>query len=173
MDGLGQSGAGKGLAIAFLSFCLAACAVATPVTITSVQSAPSAVTSLEFVPQDEGRGIRARFKTELARAFADQGVSVGPDADFLADFAVSERSAELALQNVTSDDANAARPASDYEPRWFHKCKPARVSASLVIYSKRTGALHSKSEGEFLACPGDTSQLSDLAGLLAKRALSD
>jgi len=167
-------GAAKGLALALACGALTACAVSTPATITAAQPAPSPVTNLTFVSQDaEERDIRARFKAALSEALSAQGVKISSDGDYLADFTVSQRPGEYALQEVTSDDANASPPVTDYEPRWFHKCKPARVNASLVIYAKASGALHSRAQGEFLACPGDTSQLDDLANMLAARALQN
>lgn len=166
--------AANGLALALACGALTACAVSTPATVTSAQQATSPVTNLAFVSQEaEESGIRARFKSALSKALSAQGVGMSADADYLADFTVSQRPGDYALQEVTSDDANASPPASDYKPRWFHKCKPARVNASLVIYAKTSGALHSKARGEFLACPGDTSQLEDLAKLLAARALQN
>ena len=174
MDSLARLGAAKGIAITLVSLGVTACAVSTPATVTAVQEAPSAVTTITFVTQqEEKRGIRARFKTALAESLAARGASMSADAAYLADFTVSQRPAQLALQDVTQDDDNASPPTSDYRPRWFHKCKPERVSASLVIYAKASGTLHSKSQGEFLGCPGDTSQLYDLAELLAARALQN
>ncbi|UAB77658.1 hypothetical protein INR77_12810 [Erythrobacter sp. SCSIO 43205] len=174
MDGLGRAGFVNGLTLALASAGLGACAVSTPAAITDSQNASGTINNLQFVAEEGVQsGLGKQFKSALANALSAQGVTLGGNAGYLADFTVAERPADLALQDVTGDDANASAPASDFKPRFFHTCKAHRVSASLVIYNKQSGALHSKSEGEYIACPGDTSQLGVLANLLATRALQN
>lgn len=150
---------------------LSACAVATPPTITASQANAVDVRQVELLGQAQEEGLRSQFKGELVRSFETRGVTVEKGAGFIADFSVSQRSAELGTQAFKQDQAEEQPPRSDYRSNWLNKCKADRVSASLVVYARDNGRVKAKSSGEFLACPGDLSQLGDLAQLLVSRTL--
>lgn len=185
MDSAAKRGAAKRFSAfvfgaGFASLGLSACTVATPAAITSAQNPPAStpITSVEFVSQDDEHAMRTRFMNALSTSFAGQGVSVAAGADYIADFTIAQRPAQLGLLEANGAEESAAKaPTSDFSPRWFHSCKPDKVSASLVIYAKANGMLHSKSEGEFLACresaSGESSELQALAELLTARALKN
>ncbi|MEP1421344.1 MAG: hypothetical protein ABJK59_06210 [Erythrobacter sp.] len=150
-----------------------ACAVSTPAIITSARSSTQPIAEIQLLNESSAASLRGRFHEELTGKFAERGISFAPNADFVADFAVSQRKADVGLQAV-SDSETATQPNKpNFRSHWYHKCKPARVSASLVIYARSSGAVQAKSSGEFLACPDDLSQLDQLAGLLVDRALAN
>lgn len=156
------------------AFLASACAVTTPATITSTKRAPQSISSVEMLSEAGETGLRARFLDELTEALGTRAVAVQSGADYVADFSVSEREAQLGLQAVPKgNEAAPTNPPADpeFKQRWYHACKPNRVSASLVIYTRTTGTVHAKSSGEFLACPGDLSQIDDLAQILVDRTL--
>lgn len=174
----GQPYGMKMVPVVLASLLLSACAISTPATITSAQGSPQRITSVQLLTEsgDDGpkAGLRTRFHDELSRQLASRGVTLGSGADFVADFAVSERSAQLGLQSVPQSEGAAAQPIEPgLKGRWYHKCKPNRVSASLVVYARANGAVEAKSSGEFLACPGDLAQLDDLAKILVDRILTN
>lgn len=148
---------------------LSACAVGTPATITSAQSELSSVSSVELLSEAGEAGLRSQFKSELTNALSQRGVSLSESAGFIADFAVSQRPAEFGLIQITPEAETTEAPEEAHNSKPFDKCKPNRVNASLVVYSRASGTVQGKSSGEFLACPGDLAQLSDLAQLLVER----
>lgn len=161
------------------SLLTSACAISTPATITSAQNSPQAITSVQLLRDAEEKGVadnlRSRFRDELTQQLRARGVNLGTGAEYVMDFAVSQRDAEVGLQPVSVADAGDT--AEPIEPsirgRWYHKCKPTRVSASIVIYARANGAAQANSSGEFLACPDDLSQLGDLAKILVERTVSN
>lgn len=148
---------------------LAGCAIATPATITSTQSALGKVLALTLNSEDKDQSLRAGFRSSLSAAFEARGVELAEETPFYADFAVSARTARLTALPAT-DDAKAPQPG--FKSRWYHTCKPDRVTASLVIYTKADNTVHARSSGEFLACPGELNELTSLAQLLVDQALS-
>lgn len=152
------------------AFCLSACATGTPATITSAQGSTPNLTSVTLLGEEDTAGLRAQFRAELSRALAARGSNIRTDADFIADFAVSEHEAQLSLQEISEDSDGADLSEDNFKSRWYDNCKPNRVSASLVLYSRASGEIEAKSSGEFLACPGDHSELGKLADLLVARA---
>lgn len=155
------------------AFLASACTVSTPATITSTQRAPQVISSVELLSETGETGLRARFLEDINEALRARSVAVQTGADFVADFSVSQREAKLGLQAISKGEETSAPPEPDFKSRWFHKCKPHRVSASLVIYARSSGRVHAKSSGEFLTCPGDLAQLDDLAQILVDRTLSN
>jgi len=154
-------------------FVLSACAVSTPASITSTKASPQAITNIELLSENRNAGLRAQFFDDLTNTLQSRGVSIQTGAPHVADFAVSQRQAGVGLQSI-SQDSDAAEPIEPpFKQRWYHKCKPNRVSASLVIYARSNGAVQAKASGEFLACPGDMSQLEDLAQVLVDRTLGN
>lgn len=161
-----MSGVGLG------TLALSACAIATPATITSTSAPALAVVSVEILIEDNEVELRSQFANSLRTSLNARGIATKSGADTIADFAVSERSADVGLQPIT-DSADSSAPLEPaFKSRWYHKCKPNRVNASLVLYARETGETIAKSSGEFLACPGDHSRLSDLARLLVDEAIA-
>lgn len=158
---------------------VSACAVSTQPAVTATQSNPTplgaaqSITNLEWLSEGDETGLRAQFLNELNRSLSARGLSVQSGAQYVADFSVSQREASLGLQPVSSAANASAQEEPDFKGRWYHKCKPNRVSASLVVYARASGEVHTKSTGEFLACPGDLSQLDELAQMLVDRTLSN
>lgn len=155
-----------------VSVLAAACAVSTPAAITSVKPSPRPITNVELLNESSEGDLRSRFHSELVQKLGERGVTLTPGADFIADFAVSQREANVTLQPVSSSEQPSGPTEPDFRSRWYHKCKPHRVSASLVVYARSNGAVEAKSSGEFLACPDDLSQLDDLAQILVDRLLT-
>lgn len=155
---------------------VSACAIATPATITSTtSSAPitaQAINGVELIGAPDETGLRAALQSELTRALGARGVPEQSGADHIADFAVSERPAATGLLPVSEETDAAGHPEPAFKSRWYDKCKPSRISASLVIYARANGTIATKASGEFLACPGDHSQLDDLADLLVEQAIA-
>jgi hypothetical protein len=155
---------------------LSACAVGSPATITSTQGSTQSIQSVELLAAEEVTGLRGQFLAELQKSLGSRGIALERGAEFVGDFSVSERSAELGLQAISDDtegQTDARAPEPGYQSRWYDKCSPHRVSASLVIYSRASGEVRAKSSGEFLSCPGDLAELSNLANLLVGRAVSN
>lgn len=173
MAGLGQTHRIYMAALALGALSLSACAISTPATVTSTQNAPQTLAGVELLSQEDEVGLRAQFLNELTRTFTTRGVVVQKGAAFVADFSVSQRAAGVGLQEISEDAENVETIEPAFRSRWYHKCKPTRVSASLVIYARDSGAVQTKSAGEFLACPGELSQLGDLAELLVERTVAN
>lgn len=155
---------------------VSACAVATPATITSTKGATPTIQNVALLTEDEEAGLRRQFLSELQDSLGSRGIALESDAAFVGDFSISERSAGLGLQEIpedSDDHASAQEPESSFKSRWYSKCTPQRVSASLVIYARSNGAVQAKSSGEFISCPGDLAELSSLANLLVDRAISN
>ena len=171
MSALGQTRVQFGLTMTAMAMGLSACAVGTPATVTSTQTATQTVTSVELLVQADDAGLRSQFQSALTSALNQQGISLEQNADFIADFAVSQRPAQLGLIQIEQEVDTVDAPEEAYKSKPFDECKPHRVNASLVVYSRSSGAIQGKSAGEFLACPGDLVQLSDLAQLLVRRTL--
>lgn len=160
-------------ALGVLALVVSACTVTTPAAITSTQGVARALTSVQLLSEQDETGLRSQFANEITQSFGSRGVTLNQSAPFVADFAVSQRPAELGLQAISESSEEGQAPKSDFKSRWYDKCKPSRVSASLVIYSRASGTVQAKSSGEFLTCPGDLSQLNDLAQILVDRALTN
>ena len=171
MSALGQISVQAAATVVVMTIGLSACAVGTPAAITSTQSATRTVTSVELLSQTDEAGLRSQFQSALTGALAQHGVSLDKNAQFIADFAVSQRPAELGLIQIEEEAETVDAPEEAYKSKPFDECKPHRVNASLVVYSRSSGEVQGKSSGEFLACPGDLTQLSDLAQLLVDRTL--
>jgi len=91
---------------------LSACAVSTPVTLTSTQNSPQMFSQVEVLNQQDETGLRALFLSELSGSFTTRGVTVHDGADFVADFSVSERAAGVGLQEISegAETGNAIEP---------------------------------------------------------------
>ena len=155
---------------------VSACAVSTPATITTSQGAAPTIQSVALLAEDEEAGLRMLFLSELQDSLGSRGIALERDAAFVGDFSISERSAGLGLQEIpeeSGDEASAQEPESSFKSRWYNKCTPQRVSASLVIYARSNGSVQARSSGEFISCPGDLSELGSLANLLVDRAISN
>lgn len=163
--------------VLLVSSMVSACAISTPATITSTQSRPLAITSIQLLNDGDDKAevgnLRARFHDELTQQLRARGIAVEAEAQYVADFAVSERDAEVGLKPVSDTDDTAEPIEPSIRSRWYHKCRPTRVSASMVIYGRADGAVKAKSAGEFMACPDDMSQLGDLAKILVDRTVSN
>lgn len=173
MRGMGRSRTKSALLLAGLVCTLSACAIGSPATITSAQGRVSSVTSVELLSEADETALRSQFASELRRSFGARAVGLDQKAAFVADFAVSQRPAKYGLQAISQNPDEEQTPPSGFKARWYDKCEPSRVSASLVIYSRNSGTVEAKSAGEFVTCPGDLAQLSDLAQLLVDRALQN
>ena len=171
MSALGQTRFHAAATMAVMAMGLSACAVGTPAAITSTKSAPQAVTSVELLAQADEAGLRSQFQSALTGALTQRGVSLDKNAQFIADFAVSQRPAELGLIEIEEEAETIEVPEEAYKSKPFDQCSPNRVNASLVVYSRSSGEVQGKSSGEFLACPGDLAQLGELARLLVDRTL--
>ncbi|WP_298303686.1 hypothetical protein [uncultured Erythrobacter sp.] len=173
MAGLGRThGIGK-VTLAIGAVSLSACAVSTPATLTSTQNSPQTLSSVELLNEEDEAGLRAQLLDELTGSFANGGIGVENGAAFIVDFSVSQREASVGIQEISEDAGTVKAIEPTFRSRWYHKCKPSRVSASLVIYARDSGAVQNKSSGEFLTCPDDLSQLGDLAQLLVDGAVAN
>ncbi|MEM1052510.1 MAG: hypothetical protein AAGI28_10485 [Pseudomonadota bacterium] len=156
--------------LVFGALSLSGCAIATPATLTSAspstRNASQSFTSIELLSETEEAGLRAQLLEELKNSLENRAVTVQKGAEFIGDYSVSTRPAELGLQTIEESSESSETTDSGFTPRWYHKCEPNRVSASLVIYSRANGTVLTKSSGEFLACPDDLAELRPLADLL-------
>lgn len=152
---------------------LSGCAVSTPATLSIAQASEVRTESVRLLGEDDESNLRVRFHSALRNSIKNRSIAVKEDADLIGDFAISARDATIAVQSAaqSTDNADALEPG--FKPRFYHKCKPDRIQAALVLYSRKSGEIKGRSEGEFLACPGDFSELDDLAELLVDQALSD
>ncbi|TRD11940.1 hypothetical protein FGU71_08785 [Erythrobacter insulae] len=156
------------LAAASLAVCgLSACAIEQAPTLTQRPAMPIAITTVDLAQDEDLVGLRSAFARSLSLALAAEKVAPSADSDWIADFAVSSHPAEVSITPI-GDGAEGQGPDASHgvKSKWYHKCKPERVRASLAVFERQANRLVAKSEGHFIACPGDRARLNDLATLL-------
>lgn len=162
-----------GILLGAAAMALSACAVERPPTLSHAQPYDGTFNQVELISEKDESGLRQQFLSALTRALSQHSVQVKSGSDFIADFAVSSTSSETGLDPVSGGSETTKLQASEHRrPRWYARCAPDRVRGSLAIFDRATNALVAKSEGHFIACPGDHGQLNELANLLVQSVKS-
>lgn len=162
-----------GLVGLIASLTLSGCAVGVPATITSSQPPAGSIATLTLLSESDETKLRQEFAGKIRRALTQRGVGIADDSMFVGDFSIDVRPIALGVDPVTQPDSPSKPEGEEFRSRWYHECRPNRITGSIVIYSRQSGTALTKSEGEFIACPDDMSQLDDLVRLLLDEALGD
>lgn len=154
---------------------LSGCAVATPISVTSIGQGADQSQPLLLASDDTDTGLRAEFRAALAQALADHGFTQADTASQLADFSVSVRAADGGLTTKEGEAKSADQVNWTAEPKnsdWLDKCEPQRIRATLVIYDRANGDVRYRGEGEAIDCRFDAPFIRALADRLVRDALS-
>lgn len=162
-----------GVLLGAAAMALSACAVDRAPTLSHAQPYDGAFGQVELISEKDETALRQEFSSALNRALSDHSVEVESGSSLVADFAVSATSIETGLDPVSGEsEATKPKAPENRRPRWYNRCAPDRVRGSLAIFDRASNALVAKSEGHFIACPGDRDQLNGLANLLVKSVMN-
>lgn len=158
---------------------LSACAVSTPLTITSVgDESAQRPAQIAIAMPDDDLSLKARFAGALAQAFDRQGISVADEGVLVADYAVSIGSAEMGLRggapgtgNETSEDDDGWIAISR-EPRRFDQCEAQMMRGTLLLLDRTDGSLAYRGQGMAIECDFDDADWRALADQLVADFIS-
>ncbi|MEO1731377.1 MAG: hypothetical protein AAFR64_11630 [Pseudomonadota bacterium] len=172
-----------GLPVGIAAACavlLSACSVSSPLAVSSSRPEASAGltagAAIALETADNPSSLRGRFAAALSQEFADNAITLDPDAALLADFSIAQSDASggilrgegKAVENEEEQDW-AAAPRED---RTFDECEAQRLRASFVIYSRAQGTVTYRGTVEAIECRFDDATLAEFAASLVKDALA-
>lgn len=158
---------------------LGACSVSEPLEVRSATNASdpqrSAITFA--IAEEEAGTLRGRFALALIDAFAARGVAAQSEARLVADYSVSEGSAEIGIRRRSDPDSVLEEGEGWIDPprnsRRFDRCKARELRGTLVLVDRQTGALVYRGTGTATECEFDDAALRALAdGLVAESLAS-
>ena len=116
--------------------------------------------------------MRGQFASALSAAFAQRGISLQDTATLVADYSVSQRSAELGIQHAR--DAQDASPGEAQwidpprEPRRFDRCEAQELRGTLILVDRNSGEAVYRGTGAATECGFGEAAIRSLAdGLVA------
>lgn len=171
----GVGGALKGGAAITLALLVAACAVSSPLEITSTGPGLDRGQSVALSLPEDTESLRGRFAAALAQALEAEAVRIAPDAPILADFSVAQSVATAGVIRGEGQPIEGNEGQDWYaEPRkerTFDKCEAQRLRATFVLYDKATGELAYRGSGVAIECDFDAEALREFADGLVANAL--
>lgn len=147
---------------------VAGCAIGVPPQITQQTPYKAGLADIELPKVAEESGLRAQFASVLKDALAANGVSPKQGSRWVADYAIASQPADtsvVAVERATGSELPSDQSAKTH---WYDKCEPQRVKGSLVVFDRQSNEVVARSEGHFIACPDDQSELGNLARLLVR-----
>lgn len=159
-------------ALSALSLLVSACAVSGPVsikpTIVNLQTADS----IEFPTTGDAGTLRSQWGAALNNAFSAKAIGVVDGAPFLADFALSLRSAESGVAVVTDDIAEIDWQSAPRSKRLLDKCEAQKLRGTLVIFRRSDGEIVYRGESEANACAFGSDDITRMAAELVESAVN-
>ena len=175
-DALGRAGL-----ILALAASLTACAVSSPLSVTSTGAGFESNRRVALTAAEDPASLQARFTASVSQALSDQGLALDADAPLTADISVSQNTASSGIVrgegSKAEDTQNAGEPEQDWltaprEKRRFDKCEAQRLRATLVIYNRADGSLAYRGSGEATECGFGEADLAAFAQALVADALA-
>lgn len=159
-----------------LAFGLSACAVSTPLAITSTGQGLGSTSSVSLDSQEQPSSDRSRFGAALRSAFESRSIGFSADAPVLADFSVSQGDASAGVLAGKGEDTEDPDQrdwiATPRRSRSFDKCEAQRLRATLVLYDRASGAIIYRGSGEATECDFGQAEMAAMADGLVADALS-
>lgn len=147
---------------------VAGCAIQQAPVVTQSAAIPSAISDIEMAHEADTSGLRSQFSNSLLQAFSSQSVQSKAGSRWVVDFAIASQPAKTSVVPVGQEDAGVGPSAPGGDAKWYHACKPERVKGTLAVFDREANALAGKSEGHFIACPGDRTEIDKLAMMLVR-----
>ena len=154
---------------------LAACAVSSPLAISSTGEGAARGLSVTIEQPESASGLRGQFADALSAAFASQSVAVAKDSQLIADFSVSQAPAAAGVLSGKGDKPEIAPEdwiAQPREKRRFDECEAQRLRATLVLYDRTTSTMVYRGTGSATECDFSEADFAAMADSLVKDALS-
>lgn len=156
---------------------LSACAVSAPLSIDSTGSLRGTSQSIVMsVSTEDATPARAVFGGALIKTFAANSIQGSDKGALLIDFAVSIGDASSGIlageQQPTEDGAESNWIAEPRKSRRFDKCRPKRLSGSLVVIDRATSAPVYTGHASRVECDFNDRDIEKLAEALANDAAS-
>lgn len=164
----------RAFAVAGAMLTLGACAVSSPIAVTSDGSGLASVKAVHLESAETEESARIAFEAALRRAFARESIALDKSAQYLADFAIALRSAETGLaqpQDIAPGSNEVDWTSDPRKKRLFDRCSAQRIRATLVILDRQVGTVAYRGEGEADACAFEMEDYDRLATALVQDAL--
>ncbi|MEP0188903.1 MAG: hypothetical protein ABJP70_05525 [Erythrobacter sp.] len=148
--------------------------MSTPVQIRSTGDGSTARAGVTIsLPEEDTLSDRGRLATALEQAFANRSVANQPQAELIADYALSTNAAGSGI-------ATNSEETPSQEPNWiilprdkkrFDRCGAKRMLATLILFNRTSGAMVYRGQTAKIECDFEDADIAEMADNLVEDAL--
>ena len=164
---------GRALRLSALPFSaamvLSGCSVSSPLSIeSSASTSPATMSAVAMqMPEEDAPAVTKTFASALANALASHNFNVGEDGRLLADYAISNGTAELGVQDKAAPGSEPAWISVPRPSKTFDECDARKLRGTLMMLDSADGSVVYHGRAEMTECDFGEEEIGAVAEALA------